>query len=81
MNCRFRDPSLHNQCKIPTTEWVADRAGANFCDEFDYEDSEAKTSEAIEHDEARRALDSLFGDSSGPRKKPRSLDDLLGGLK
>jgi hypothetical protein len=32
--CRYYAPGKPNSCEIPGTEWVADREGANFCDEF-----------------------------------------------
>ncbi len=82
MNCRFRDKKLHNQCRIPNTEWVGDRAGANFCDEFDFADSESYSAEASEHEEARQAFGALFGGGDDAEPRPaRSLDDLLGGGK
>ena len=50
-NCRLHDPGAHNQCLSPTTEWVADREGLNYCEEFDFKagpgdrGSEEKTAE------------------------------------
>lgn len=67
MNCRFRDPSLHNECAIPTTDWVGDREGCNFCDEFEFIDGEEAVSDPESAKQARSALDSLFGD--GPTVK------------
>ena len=31
-NCRFHDPTVHNQCRETQAEWVSDRERANFCD-------------------------------------------------
>ncbi|MFA6034870.1 MAG: hypothetical protein WC889_18365 [Myxococcota bacterium] len=33
-NCRFHDPSAHNQCREPQAEQVGDREKANFCTYF-----------------------------------------------
>jgi len=81
LNCRFHDSRVHNHCRIPNTEWVGDRAGANFCDEFEFADSEACSPEAVEHDQARQAFGALFGNEEAAPKPARSLDDLLGGAK
>jgi hypothetical protein len=37
-NCRLYDEFAHNKCRSRTTEMVADREKANFCDEFDFAD-------------------------------------------
>ena len=64
LNCRFYEPKLHNQCAIPTTDWVGDKAGANFCDEFVFQDTETKTPDRDAAGAARGKLDSLFGDKA-----------------
>ncbi|HPO15455.1 MAG TPA: hypothetical protein PLI09_18580 [Candidatus Hydrogenedentes bacterium] len=75
LNCRFHDPSLHNECKIPNTEWVGDRKGANFCDEFEFADTiPGGNASETKKDQARQALDGLFG---GSAPKPKTLDDLF----
>ena len=79
LNCRFHDPTQHNQCRIPNTDWVGNRAGANFCDEFEFADTEQQADDSAKKAQARQALDSLFGDTAAPKKKPSSLDDLFGG--
>ena len=33
-NCNYYQPGLSNDCKMPGTEYVADREGSNFCEEF-----------------------------------------------
>jgi hypothetical protein len=74
-NCRHHDPKVHNQCRIPNTEWVGDRAGANFCDEFDFR--VAGNSPAKDRDSsARDAFGALFGDSP-PETDVRGFDDLF----
>lgn len=34
VNCKNYQAGLPNDCKIPGTEFVADRQGLNFCEEF-----------------------------------------------
>lgn len=72
LNCRFHDRSVHNQCRIGTTDWVADREGANFCDEFEFKDAEAEKKDAGKKEKAKDAIDELFGDSDEPGS---GLDD------
>lgn len=67
MNCRFRDTSLHNECAIPTTDWVGDRVGCNFCDEFEFVQEESTVAGSESADKARSALKSLFGDAPAPK--------------
>jgi hypothetical protein len=62
LNCRFHDPAKHNQCAIPNTDWVADKEGANFCDEFEFREAPAANGEPAAQAEARNRLDSLFGE-------------------
>lgn len=64
LNCRHREPGLHNQCAIPTTDWVGDRAGANFCDEFEFRDPQSAQSSRDESASSRQKLDSIFGDEA-----------------
>ncbi len=65
LNCRFYEPKLHNQCAIPTTDWVGDKAGANFCDEFVFRDAQSDAQDQGEASSAREKLDALFGDGGG----------------
>ncbi len=79
-NCKFRRPSMHNQCYIPNTEWVGDRAGANFCEEFEFVMTDPTTGEAVPAKEgAREALDALFGKAGIPddEERPSAFDDLF----
>jgi len=34
VQCRFYEPTLHNQCLEPEADYVGDRQKANFCDFF-----------------------------------------------
>ncbi len=72
LNCRFHDPHAHNQCRIPTTEWVADRRKFNFCDDFAFR--EPAGAGAARQDEARRRALNLLGEPEPPRP---SFEDLF----
>ncbi|HRK34934.1 MAG TPA: hypothetical protein PLJ47_10105 [Candidatus Hydrogenedentes bacterium] len=66
LNCRHHNPAYHNQCAIPNTDWVGDKAGANFCDELEFIDSNAAAAGDSKADTAKSALDALFGDAPAP---------------
>ena len=79
-NCRFHRPSAHNQCYIPNTEWVGDRAGANFCEEFEFSITDPATGESTSaREDVRTTLDALFGDggSAEEGERPSGFDDLF----
>jgi hypothetical protein len=79
-NCKFHKPSMHNQCYIPGTEWVGDRCGANFCEEFEFAVTDPAAGEAMTTSEGvRKALDALFGEGETPEEKnrPSGFDDLF----
>ena len=78
-NCRFYDTSAHNSCRVPNTDWVNDKDKANFCDEFEFHDGPQRATEGHGTDQARDALEGLFGgtlkdDESGPK----DFDSLFG---
>lgn len=74
-NCRFHTPSAPNQCYIPNTEYVADRKGLNFCEEFEFREGLPKSdANTQKQQQARETLNSLFGDDDA---KPGSFDDLF----
>lgn len=72
LNCRFHDKYAPNQCRIPNTEGISDRAGANFCDEFEFVHSGESVPSTTNGKGPQAALDQLFG-AAEPKK---SLDDL-----
>lgn len=77
-NCRFHLPTAHNQCYIPGTEYVANREGLNFCEEFQFR-SGPPSDQAADQDKRKQAFDKfadLFGDSPEQETKP-SFDDLF----
>jgi len=57
-NCRFHDPSAHNQCREPQSETVSDRERANFCTWFSPGSSFQKSSK--EADVIKKKLEDLF---------------------
>lgn len=77
LNCRHYDPAKHNQCAIGTTEWVGDKAGANFCDEFEFRDAGAAQADAGESEKARNAIETLLGPSAARAEADR-LDRFKG---
>ena len=80
LNCRFHDLSAHNQCAIPKTEWVADRAKANFCDQFEWRLPGPADERIKAGGDARRAGDALFGEdeASAGEECRTDLDSLFG---
>lgn len=64
-NCQNYKPGLPNDCKIPGTEYIADREAANFCEEFLLL-GQGPAPKA----DAREVENRLFGDSSKKEKPP-----------
>jgi hypothetical protein len=60
-NCRFFDPSVHNECRETQAEWQRYKDKRNYCDWF-----EASThitlvkKSGVQTDDARAKWDSLF---------------------
>lgn len=79
LNCRFHEPHAHNQCHIPGTEWVGDRAGCNFCDEFEFADTELDTRDGQKKKSARDAFSGLFGEDDKKTGEGRDAFDKLFG--
>ena len=57
-NCRFHDPSAHNQCRETQAEFVGDREKGNFCTFF--VPGAAQKGLSREAAAARKRLDELF---------------------
>lgn len=75
LNCKHHDRHAHNQCRIPNTDWVADRKGPNFCDEFEF----AGAPGAVDTGTGRQAKDAfsqLFGEGGNEDATP-GFDDLF----
>ena len=58
-NCKFHDPSVHNECLEVGTEMVRDRDGPNFCDYFVFAEG-PRGAESSDLDSAKDALAGLF---------------------
>jgi hypothetical protein len=60
-NCRFYDPSKHNQCAEAQAEWVRDKDAANFCGYFSPNPILlAQGGRPSSTDNARKGFDALF---------------------
>ena len=79
LNCRFHDASAPNECRIPNTDGIRDRAGANFCDEFEFADTIQETTHRESSRGARDAFGALFGESGAPKQGTDDSRDLFGG--
>ena len=80
LNCRFYDEHAHNKCLIPNTDWVSDRAGCNFCDEFEFADTDATGKrQDPKQQKARDQLEGLFGDADTPREGADAFNKLFDG--
>lgn len=90
-NCSHHRRDRHNQCYIPNTDWVGDRATLNFCDEFSFQvcrhatvDDDGGTARSAaqallgETGETTPTLDQLFDDARGTASPPRDFDALFG---
>lgn len=63
LNCKFYDEHAHNNCTIPTTEWVGDAEKGNLCDDYTFADRPAEDAQAGEPEEAREAWEKLWRNS------------------
>jgi len=58
-NCRFFDPSAHNQCREPAAEWVRDKELANFCEFFEFAERVDRP-RGNRPEDRKKKFDSLF---------------------
>ena len=57
-NCRFWDPSYHNECRENISHYIRDRQRANFCMSFEFKKTtEVDGAEAVD---ARSKLEAMF---------------------
>ena len=79
LNCQHHDASRHNECRVPNTETVSRRDGANFCDEFVFLEGKHPGADPGT-DSAHSLLDSLFGgdDTRGCQEGKSAFDKLFG---
>jgi hypothetical protein len=60
-NCRFFDPSVHNECRETQAEWVRAKDKANYCDYFEVSTRVDLTRKPdASAGDARKKWDSLF---------------------
>ncbi|MCH8267129.1 MAG: hypothetical protein IH846_06410 [Acidobacteria bacterium] len=60
-NCRFFDPSVHNECRETQAEWVRSKDKSNYCDYFEASTRMDLTRKPdVSSDEVRKKWDSLF---------------------
>ena len=64
--CRHYDPSVPGQCREDDAEDVFEKERLNFCDWFTPTEDAFDPAHKAEADQARQALDALFGDSEAP---------------
>lgn len=63
-NCRYYQPGLPNDCKIPDTPRISDREASNFCDEF------SLNKEGKREEYSSERAEKLFGEEKIEEKKP-----------
>ncbi|MFN3197816.1 MAG: hypothetical protein ACE366_05295 [Bradymonadia bacterium] len=57
-NCKFWDPSYHNECRENISHYIRDREKANFCMSFTFKGT--TEFDGQEADDARSKLEALF---------------------
>ena len=62
LNCRFYDPTAHNQCSETQAEWVRDKEKANYCDYFEPSKTSPPNPRGKSSQDVKSAFDKLFGD-------------------
>jgi len=60
LNCRFYSETSHNKCIETKAEFQRNRDKANYCDYFEYRDTDSLASSSSNLAEARKKLDDLF---------------------
>ena len=66
--CVFFDPAVPGQCREDGAEEVKEKELANFCDWFKPSDNAFDAERKREADDARQALDALFGDDESKER-------------
>ena len=61
-NCRFYDPSAHNECQETQAEWVRAKEKANYCDYFEPKKASTQTIPTGSTSNVKSAFDKLFRD-------------------
>ena len=71
-NCKHYKPGMSNDCEVPDTEYVADREGGNFCEEFELLGQGPKKGEDV-NEVSRR----LFGEGDSKSLGEKDFEDLF----
>ena len=64
--CRHYDRDVTRQCREDDAEDVVEKERLNFCDFFSPAENAFNPAEKVAADEAKQALDSLFGEADAP---------------
>ena len=56
LNCKYYQVGLSNDCKIPGTERIVDRAAGNFCEEF----SSSNKIPNVKNQDEKKKFEDLF---------------------
>ena len=59
-NCRFHDPDVHNECRIPEADFIRDREAANFCNVFEIRQLDEAPPADDSVDAAKAKLEDMF---------------------
>ena len=71
--CRHFDPNVPRQCREDDAEEVLEKARLNFCDWFVASEAAFDADRKSEEDQAKAALDNLFGDGDDEQREPDKL--------
>ena len=63
--CKSYDPSAFNECREVSAERILDKERANLCDYFLFRGSRGMGGTPYRTQEARKALEALFGNKQG----------------
>ncbi|UCC55384.1 MAG: hypothetical protein JSU75_08385 [Gammaproteobacteria bacterium] len=73
--CKFYDPAVARSCREPVAEEVHNKERANFCGYFQPRPQAFTTQDPQAGQDARDALDTLFGDDSDERHATSAGND------
>ncbi len=59
-NCRFHDPDVHNECRVPEADFIRDREAANFCNLFEMRQLDEAPPVDDTVDAAKAKLEDMF---------------------
>jgi len=65
LNCCFRDPAYHNECRETQAERQVDKGAGNFCEYFSLPSGPQGQARSTGTPDARAQLDALFAKKGG----------------